>query len=273
MRAACLRLGVFVLAAWVALAAGMSAADVLTQLGITAAQAQEAVKQAVSSGWFNYRAARTAFLAAPSSVRGEMAEGMIAWARTFASTPEFKAAYQQARANRKPTAPSFEGTPEQEFQREREKQQADMAKSAEEMKATLAQMSPEQRKQIEDAMKSSTQMMAQLDTPEMRKMQIDGIRMTRASQQQEYEAALAKWQQDFPEDVTVVVARRLTSFLEQTADVAFDAKLTPCGDKKCFADAQYENKPEIWKVAYRAGKEPVTRARAAAQTWLSSLPK
>lgn len=273
MRASCVRLGVFVLAAWGASAAAMSAADVLTQLGITAAQAQEAVKQAVSSGWFNYRVARTAFLAAPPAVRAEMAEGMIAWARTFASTAEFKAAYQQAREHRKPAAPSFEGTPEQEFQREREKQQADMARSAEEMKATLAQMPPDQRKQIEDAMKTSTQMMAQLDTPEMRKMQVDGIRMARAQQQQDHEAALAKWQQDFPEDVNAVVARRLTSFLEQTADVAFDAKLTPCGDKKCFANAQYENKPEIWKVAYRAGKEPVTRARAAAQAWLSSLSK
>lgn len=273
MRAASLRLSVFVLAAWSVAAAAISAANVLTQLGISAAQAQEAVKEAVNSGWFNYRAARTAFLAAPPAVRAEMAEGMIAWARTFASTPEFKAAYQQARANRKPTAPSFEGTPEQEFQRERDKQQADMAKSAEEMKATLAQMPADQRKQIEEAMKTSTQMMAQLDTPEMRKMQIDGIRMTRSQQQQDYEAALATWQQDFPEDVNAVVARRLTSFLEQTADVAFHAKLTPCGDKKCFADAQYERKPEIWKVAYRAGKEPVTRARAAAQAWLSSLAK
>lgn len=249
----------------------ISSADVLTQLDVTAASAKEAVKQAVASGWFDYGPARRAFKAASPALRADMTEGMMAWARTFVATPEFKSAYQAARQNRKPKAPAFEGTPEQEFQRQREEQKAEQARSAEGMKAALAQMPADQRKQIEETMKSTAELMAQMDTPEMRKMILDGIRMERVRKQQEYQEAVAKWQQEYPEDVNAAVARRLASFLEQTADIAFDAKLTACGDKMCFADQQYERKSGNWKIAYRAGREPVTRARAAARAWLSSI--
>ena len=197
----------------------------------------------------------------------------MAWARTYASTPEFRKAYETARQNRKPEAPAFEGTPEEQYQRDREKQQAEQAKSAEEMKEALAQMSPDQRKQIEETMKSTAEMMKQMDTPELRKMMIDGIRMDREGKQQEYRAALQKWQQEYPEDVNLVIARRLQEFLDQTADVAYDATLKPCGKKMCFEDPQYERKPSNWKVAFRAGKEAVDASRAAAQAWLAALPK
>ena len=39
-----------------------------------------------------------------------------------------------------------------------------------------------------------------------------------------------------------------------------------------FADPKFESKNDFWKRCFRAGKPAVDAARAAAQSWLASLP-
>jgi hypothetical protein len=38
-----------------------------------------------------------------------------------------------------------------------------------------------------------------------------------------------------------------------------------------FANAEYENKPGEWKLAFRAGKEATETSRTFANDWLKSL--
>ena len=262
---------VVALAAAVLVAGVLSAADILTQLGLTPAAAREVLMSEVGSGWLNYGVAAPAFKKAPVALRVQLAEGAMAWARTYTASPDFQASYAKLRETRRPQAPRFTGTPEEELARQREQQAKDQARGAEDMKKAMAAMAPEQRKQMEEAMQQAAEVVKQMDTPEMRKMLLDGIRMTREQATKSYDAALKKWNEDYPENPAPVIARRLKAFLDMSADVDFDAKLEQKNGKMRFVNETYESKPSEWKLCYRLGKEPVAAVRAAAQAWMKEL--
>lgn len=249
----------------------LSAADVLGQLGVNAAAAKEAVMSDLGSGWLDYGLAAPAFRKAPVALRVQLVEGAIAWTKAYTASAEFKTAYATLRANRKPEAPAFEGTPEQEVARQREQQAKDQAKASEDMKQALASMPAEQRKQMEAAMKAAAAVAQQMDTPEMRKMMLDGIRMEREEKTRTYQGDLKKWQEEYPESPAPVIAKRLKAFLDTSAGVDFDAKLEKKNGTMRFVNESYESKPSEWKLWYRAGKEPVAAARVAIGAWLKEL--
>ena len=270
-----IRSGHVCLTFFVAAMAGMGAfaADALTQLGIPAAAAREEAVSAVSQGYFNWALAAKGMKAAPPSARGELVAGVMAWAKAYTASPEFKASYAKVRAQQKPTPPEFTGTPEDEFNRQRAEQKAEQEKSQAEVKATLPSLPPETRKAIEEGLKQAAATMAAMDTPEMRKMQIDGITMARADKKRQYDESLKKWQADYPEDAKPLVAKRLRHFLDETKDVDFGAALVTRNGTRTFAKPEYESKSGEWKQAFRAGKEAVTAARTAAEAWLAELQK
>jgi hypothetical protein len=71
----------------------------------------------------------------------------------------------------------------------------------------------------------------------------------------------------YPSAPADMVRKRLTDFLEVSANVDFDAKL----EGWRFVNPDYEKKPAEWKMCYRAGKEVVMAAREEAQKWLDEL--
>lgn len=252
-------------------AASLSSADVLAQLGLNATAAKEQLMSGLGSGFINYSLAAPAFKKAPAALRVQLAEGAIAWARTHTASPEFKTAYATLRENRKPHAPEFKGTPEEEYARHREQQAKDQAKGVEDMKKAMASMTPEMRKQMEAAMEQSAAVMKQMDTPEMHKMMLDGIRMQREEKTRRYQDDMTKWQAEYPESPDPVIAKRLKAFLDTSATVDFEAKLESKYGKMRFVNPEYENKPSEWKLCYRAGQETVAAARSAAQAWMKDL--
>lgn len=260
-----------VLAAAALTIGALSAADVLTQLGITPAAAKEALMSGIGSGWLDYGIAASAFKKAPVALRVELAQGAIAWAKTYTGSADFKAAYAKLRETQKPDAPVFVGTPEEEQARQHEQDTKERVKAAEEMKPVLASMPPEQRKAMEAAIQQAAAAAKQMDTPEMRKMVLDGIRMRREEKTRTYKADLATWQEQYPESPAPVIAKRLKAFLDLSASVDFDAKLQPKNGKMYFVNESYESKSSEWKACYRAGKEPVAAARAAAEAWMKEL--
>ena len=87
-----------------------------------------------------------------------------------------------------------------------------------------------------------------------------------------YNEQLAQWKEDFPASGKEMVKRRLREFLQESANVDFDAKLVRRDGKMRFANEQYESeKSDEWKKCYRAGRLPVEKARAVAKTWLAEL--
>jgi hypothetical protein len=243
------------------------AQDVLTQLGITPLAARVAVDSVISSGISNPGLPAKAFKLLPAAARAQMATAGVAWLKTYTASPEFTREYGQVRQAHKPAAPQFPGTPEDELKKADEEQ----ARQAEESKKAIAVLPAEQRAQIEEAMKAAQALTAQMNTPEMRKVRLDGITADRAARTKDYEEALAGWTRDYPENPAPVIAKRLREFLAISADVDFAATLTSRNGKMVFENPSYEEKPAQGKMCYRAGKEATSAARAAVQSWLKEL--
>lgn len=249
------------------MAAAAVAADVLSQLGVAPQEAKEAVSEILGGGLMNPGVGAAAFKAAAPAARAALVTGAIAWLKSYTATPEFKQAYLKMRDNRRPQPPVFKGTPEEELKANAPK---DPMKDPDTQKM-LAALPPDQRKQMEDTFKNMAAMMAQAQTPEMQKIQLEAIKADRANKTQEYQAELAKWSKDYPDDPKPLVIQRLRDFMALSADVDFNAKLVKNGDRYSFASPAYEGKPESWKLCFRAGKEATTTARSAVQAWLKEL--
>ncbi len=98
-----------------------------------------------------------------------------------------------------------------------------------------------------------------------------GITSDRQQRQVDYQRDTKEWQERYPENPNVLVARQLRRFLEASADVDYAARIATQGGVMRFVNPQYEEKSSEWKICYRAGKEAVTVARTAAAAWLKEL--
>lgn len=242
-------------------------ADVLSRLGITPQAAKEAVESVISSGVYNPGLPAGAFKLMPAAARAEAATAGVAWLKAYTASAEFKQQWAGMREQRKPSAPEFPGTPEDELKAVDE----DTKRQTEDSKKAIAALPADQRAQVEEALKASQTMIAQMNTPEMRKQRLDAIKAVRAERTTQYQQELATWTRTFPENPAPVLAKRLSEFLAASADVDFAAKLTPRNSRMIFENPAYEQKPGQWKLCYRAGKEATTAARAAVQAWLKEL--
>lgn len=242
-------------------------ADILSQLGIPLDAAKEAIGSVITAGVYNPGLPAQAFKLMPPAARAQAATAGVAWLKAYVATPDFKRQYLQVRENHKPTPQTYDTTPEQELQKADDQQKQQF----EESKRAIASLPPEQRKAMEDALKNAADLAAKMNTPESRKIRLDAIKAERAQEAKEYDTALAKWKQEYPDDPRPLVARRLREFLQLSADVDFNAKLTTANGVSTFENPAYQAKSSQWKMCYRAGREATGAARAAIQAWLTEL--
>lgn len=246
------------------LAAG--AADVFQQLKLDPSQAGKRVLDSLSYGYVDISPVRSAFKAATPAVRAALVEQVLAWTKSYVSSPAFAKQYADHRAAAKPQRES-RPTVDQELEQRRRQRLAEM----EESKRSIASMPAEYRASAEEGLKAAMEAMKQMDTPEFRQMEREGLVAERAADDEQFAAETEKWQNDYPADPKQLVKRRLTEFLAETEDVDWNAKLVAKNGRMRFADEELEGKPANWKLAFRAGREPVEKARAFAEAWLGEL--
>lgn len=239
------------------------AGDVLQQLKISKKDAASETIASLAGGHVNTWRVRSVFKAAPPAARAALVEQTLIWTKAYVDSSQFAKDYAAYREQAKPRAPERTTTVDQELAQRKKERDEQLA----EAKKNIATVPAEYRKMAEDGYKASAEAMKQLDTPEFRKIERQGIEMQRKQEDQNHAEELARWEEDLPEDPKALVKARLEQFLEATDDVDFAATLN--GRK--FANAQYERKPQEWKLAYRAGKEPVEKARAFAEKWLKEM--
>jgi hypothetical protein len=253
------------LAAWAGIVLAQTA---LAGLGLDEARTRQDVLYALSDGHPNYFPAVRAFKAAAPAVRVTLVKGLLAWTKTYTESAAFKTAYDKQRQSNLPAPPKFKGTVDDELAAQRAEQQ----KGIDDTKKSLAQMPAEMRPQMEATIKQMEEMLAKNNKdPQMQAMMRQGIEMQRAEKQKSYEQAVANHGKRYPADPKALVARRLQEFLDVSKDVDFGAKLVPAGSKQRFADPRYEQKPDQWKLCYRAGKDVTDAARQFSQAWLAEL--
>ncbi|HEX7833534.1 MAG TPA: hypothetical protein VF787_28035 [Thermoanaerobaculia bacterium] len=244
----------------------MGAGDVWQELKIAKADAAKDVVSSFAYGSVSVYRVRDTFRAASPAARAAIVEQVLVWTKAYVNSPAFAKDYAAFRENAKPQ-PEERPSIDEELEQRREQRKADL----EEAKKSVAEMPAEYRKAAEDGYKAAVESMKQLDTPEFRKIERQGLEAERKSEQEQFEESLAEWEESYPENPKELVKKRLEEFLEATSDVDYEAETVKRGNKMRFADGEYENKGSEWKLAYRAGKEPTEKARAFAAAWLSEL--
>ena len=128
----------------------------------------------------------------------------------------------------------------------RQEQKAQLHHSIEELEKTKKSFAADQQKQFDDYI----------------------------HQMQEHETKVSEWQNEWPESPAPVLIRFLQNFLDVSKDIDYRAEVfKDAHGKLLFSKTVYENKPAEWKLCYRAGKETIEAARAAASQWLGELKR
>lgn len=244
--------------------------DLWSQLGLAQTQANQNINNSFLYGAFYYGGAKNAKHIL-SGDRVAVVNGLVAYARKYSNSPEFKAAYKTYRDRRKPAEPVREPvTAESVRARERQRLENNL-KTAE---AGLTSTNPMIRNGAPGRVESIKKELAALDQPDNPtvKRRLDEAARTYESWMKQHQAALQKFEQQYPEDPKALLKKRLQEILDITSDVDYAAELKEAYGKKVFVNPVYEKKPDGWKLAFRAGKPATDAVRAAAQQWLRELP-
>jgi hypothetical protein len=211
-----------------------------------------------------------AYRAAPVAVRVAFVKEAFSWVKAYTETPAFKADYEKHRANARPEAAQSKGSPDDQYS----KMIADQRKQIDEMNKNMKTMSPDMQKAMQEAIRQiEAGIEKTANDPQIAAQMKQGFAASAANDQENARKEMADYEQRYPADPKVLIARRLQEFLDDSKDVNFDAALVPDGGggRMRFADPQYESKPERWKVYYRAGREPMEAARTFAAGWLRQI--
>ena len=210
-----------------------------------------------------------AYRAASTAARIMFVKSVLGWFKAYTQTAAFQADYQKRREEAKPEDKAAKGSPDSQYSAYVAEQQ----KQLEEMKKSIAAMSPDMQKQMQPVLK---QLQDSIDKsskdPQTAAMLKDSFAQQAVGDEEQHKKDMAEYEERWPADPKVLIAKRLREFLDQTSDIDWSARLVPAGGGRMrFADDGLEGKPEQWKLYYRAGKEPVETARAFATDWLREL--
>ncbi|MGN6185156.1 MAG: hypothetical protein ACTHQM_16065 [Thermoanaerobaculia bacterium] len=260
------RIGVGVLLLSVVGFSAIGAGDVWQELRIAKSEVGKEIASAFAYGSFSTSRVRDTFRKASPEVRAALVENVLIATKAYVNSPAFATEYAALREEAKP---KLEERPsiDDELKERREQRQAEL----DDAKRNVAETPAEYRKAAEDGYKAAVQAMKQMDTPEFRKMERQGLEMERKGEQEQYQQDLAQWEQNYPNDPKAFVKQRLQEFLDATDGVDYGAKTAAKWGKQRFVNETYESKGSDWKLAYRAGKEPTEKARAFAKSWLAEL--
>lgn len=261
------RIGVVVLLLSAIGFSAMGAGDVWQELKLGKEVAAKEVVSSFAYGNVSTYRVRDVFRSASPAVRTALVEQVLIWTKAYVNSPAFAKDYAAMREEAKPQPEEGKPSIDEELEQRRQQRKADL----EEAKKSIAEMPAEYRKAAEEGYKAAAESMKQLDTPEYRRMERQGIEAERKSDQEAYEQQVADWEENYPVNPKALVKKRLEEFLEATEDVDFDAETVKKYNKMRFVDGEYESKGSEWKLAYRAGKEPTEKARAFAKAWLAEL--
>lgn len=239
----------------------------LDRLGLAEADAERYTLDALATGqpygWF--ATAGRPFKALADDDRVAVIEAMARWARRYAESDLFRAAYAEHRTASAPQEPTYSESVEQEVERRIDEGLAQL----EQTRREVLPMLPE--KERASLLENLEAMATQYRDPQLIAIQRQGIEMQRAADARRFEEELQRWSAELPEDPNELIKRRLQEFVDACGDVDFDAKLVERYGRMRFAEPRYESKPWEWKTCFRAGEASVRTALDAAEEWLDDL--
>lgn len=245
-------------------------ADFWEQLGTNQNRGTSSIKQSFLYGSF-YHHSSAKLKNILSGDKAAVAQDLLKYTKEVVNSEAFAQEYEKFRTSAKPTPPE----PAKTEAVIRQKFIDDAQKGVDNLEKLLKTMTdPASQKSLKDGLAQTKGMLKDVQDPnsEMIKMAVAGEQNNFKYRNDQYEASLKAWQEEYPAGVKPMIKARLQKLLDITKDVDFSAQLTERDGKKYFVKKEYEAKPADWKKAFRAGKEVTTTVQAFARQWLQELP-
>jgi len=245
--------------------------DLLQKLSVSESYAQEMVFTGCSGNYFNPPNLR-AIKSYAAGDRTALVPVVGNYLKEVTSSPEFIKRYNEYREKQKPKEPEKPKTIEQM----KEEQRQSFNEAIKNMEDTRKKMPKDQQSLFDESINQYKEQLKEIDDPDNPMFSKDMENMYQQNYQQqmtEYNNKLAEWNKEYPANNTKPMIKKwISTFLEKTANVDYSAK-TATGQygKELFVNQKYESKDGLWKMGYRAGKQPTEAARSFAQTWLNEL--
>jgi hypothetical protein len=202
--------------------------------------------------------------AIPAAKQPEAAKAIGAAARSFFLSDAFKRRYAEwykAQPTPEPVAPKKSLKELRAAQKvERDKAQADLNTAEAQIKA----MPKEYRDQAMEALKAARAAMK--DVPQADDATLQEIERARFDEEtQRYNEALAAMP---PKEPAAALRAALQSVLDATEGIDYAAETREQYERRVFVNADYESKPDFWKLGFRLGKTHAEAGRAWAKALL-----
>ena len=247
------------------------AVDLWSQLGITQKDANLDIRVSVMSPYLQYAGAKNAKNIATGN-RVAVINDLVAYAKKFTVTSEFKKDYEFERSKLKPKDPMLFSINEDSIRNEEKKL---VLQSIKQTEANANNPNPKIKNGVPARLEQLKKELIALDEPNNKKVQnhVNQLKSYNKSFQDSYQKELDKFNTKYPENPQVLIKKRLKDILDITSDIDYDAELKQVGKYKVFVNPDYEKKSKEWKLAFRAGKTATDAVRAAAEKWIGEIEK
>ena len=249
-----------------------TANDILKQLGINTDDAKEYIWSNVIRASFSHPTTNE-MKALAAGDRPAIVRQLVVYAQHYVTSDEFSKKYQEYRIGMKPAPPEKPKSMDEL----RQEQKTQLHHSIEEMEKTKKSFAADQQKQFDDYIHQMQEQLVSVDDPKnpmFNKEMEEYFKQSYEAQMKEHETKVSEWQNEWPERAAPVIIRSLQNFLDVSKDIDYRAEVfKDAHGKLLFSKTIYENKPAEWKLCYRAGKETIEAARAAARQWLDELKR
>lgn len=241
--------------------------DFMKQLGISKTAADEKITNSILGGYLDAYGLKNARNIVMGD-RSQVAKDLLVYTRNHVNSEAFKKEYAALKEANKPQKATVK-TPEELKSETIDAIKKMITTSENGLKTANSTMKPIYEKMLADGKKQLAE--AQSPNYSQFKMYEKNYPMMVQNLEEGHAAMMKEWEATYPADQKQFVKRRLQEFLNITEGIDFNAALVIKNGKKYFAKAEYENKDNRWKMAFRAGKDVVEPARAFAQQWIDEI--
>jgi hypothetical protein len=241
--------------------------DFLKQLGLTKPGAEEKIRQGILGGSIDVYGIKGLKNIATGN-RVAVANDILTYTKKYVITADFLKNYNEMRDYYKPKFQKLQ-TPEEM----RAEAVANHKKGIAQIEETIKKSDAANKSIFEKVLITAKEDLKKVEDPNSKhnaayaKNYEQGVKQN----QQNYDRQIADWEAKYPSNHLLYVKKRLQEFLNETADIDFEAELITKNGKKYFVNRAYESKGNRWKMAFRAGKDVITTARTFAERWMNEI--
>jgi len=243
--------------------------DLWKQLGIPQADVNTNIQVSIGSGYLQYNGAKNAKNIVAAS-RVAVINELVAYAKKYTSSKEFKQEYAQRRSTMIPKKPVLSRINVDSI---RAAEKHSLEESIKQTQANANSPNPKIRNGVPARLDALNKQLQDLDKPDNPVVQrkVKDMQQINDLYSQDYTDKMNALDKKYPENPQVLIKRRLQEILDITADVDYDAQIDHGKKYDVFVNPAYEKKSKDWKLAFRAGKTATDAVRAAAQKWIMEI--